>query len=311
MESSSRMTFYAAIAANLAIATTKFVAAAVSGSSAMLSEGIHSLVDTGDGLLLLAGTRLSRQPADDAHPFGYGKDLYFWTLIVGVLIFAVGGGTSVYEGVHHLRFPGEGRLAHWQLNLVVIAASTLFEGASFLIALKRFRQYRAAHQQNDGFLGAIHTGKDPTAFAVVLEDGAALLGLALAACGVLLSHIFGDPTYDSMASIAIGGVLGSVAIVLAYESRGLLIGESAMRAVVRSIRDCAESTAGLDRVDQVLTMQLGPDKLLVALELVFAPCSTSEHLGATVEQLEAAIKQRHPNVERVFIDARALMAGRA
>jgi cation diffusion facilitator family transporter len=297
---SSRLAIYSAIAANLAIAITKFAAAAWSGSSAMLSEGIHSAVDTGDGLLLLVGLRLSRRPADDEHPFGYGKDLYFWSLIVGILIFAVGGGMSLYEGIQHLRHPRSP--SGWSVNLVVIGASILFEGGSFLVAARRFRAHRKAQPGQPGVLEAIQASKDPTSFAVLLEDGAAIVGLGFAAAGIALSHVTGSPVYDGVGSIAIGCVLAVVAVLLAYESRGLLIGESAMAPVVRSIRECAKGVDGLARVHRVLTMQLGPDSVLVALEAVLAPDLSGEDLTRTARNLEETIRRAHPYVKHVFID---------
>ncbi|NUO47652.1 MAG: cation diffusion facilitator family transporter [Polyangiaceae bacterium] len=301
---SSRIAIYSAIAANVAIAATKFTAAAWSGSSAMLAEGIHSTVDTGDGLLLLVGIHLSRRAADASHPFGYGKDLYFWTLIVGILIFSVGGGMSLYEGIHHLLHPrnAEG----WLLNLGVIGAALLFEGASFVFALRKFGEYRRAHPEATGVLDAIHTSKDPSGFAVLLEDGAAIAGLLLAAIGITLTHLSGSPIFDGLASIGIGLVLATVALLLAYESRGLLIGESALRGVVQSIRTCAEKTTGLSHVNRVLTMQLGPDNVLVALDAAFDTGLTSEELGQTAQRLEESIKRAHPYVKHVFIDVHAV-----
>jgi cation diffusion facilitator family transporter len=297
---SSRITIYSAIAANIAIAVTKLAAAAYSGSSAMLAEGIHSIVDTGDGLLILVGVHLSKRAADESHPFGYGKDLYFWSLIVGILIFSVGGGMSIYEGVHHLQHPNDP--AGWLLNVAVVAAAFLFEGTSFVIAARRFREHRKAHPDVDGVFETIHASKDPTAFVVLLEDGAALIGLALAGTGITLAHVFGLQVFDAGASIAIGVVLAAVAILLAYESRGLLIGESAIKSVVRHIRACAEETAGLAHVNRVLTMQLGPKKVLVALDAAFDPDLSAVGVRRTAETLERTIRRAHPEVAHVFID---------
>jgi cation diffusion facilitator family transporter len=304
--SESRVAIYAAIAANVAIAVTKFAAAAWTGSSAMLSEAIHTVVDTGDGLLLLVGLHLSRRPADESHPFGYGKDLYFWTLIVGILIFAVGGGMSVYEGASHLLSPSHA--GHFVVNVVVIAFSMVFEGGSFVFAWRRFGAYRRAHPGARGVIEAIHTSKDPSAFAVVLEDGAALLGLILAGVGIGLSHFLGSPVYDGIASIAIGVVLASVATVLAYESRDLLIGERAFRVVVRSIRATAERESGLSRVGRVLTMQLGPENVLVALEVSFDEGLSAREIAAAAQRLEASIRETHPHVQHVFIDLHSVSA---
>lgn len=303
---SSRFTIYAAIAANLAIAATKLVAAVWTGSAAVLAEGIHSLIDTGDGLLLLVGVRLSQRPPDAAHPFGYGKDLYFWSLIVGILIFAVGGGMSIYEGVHRLIQPRAP--AGWHVNLVIIGVAALFEGGSFFIARKRFREHRKRIPDAGGVFEAIHTSKDPTAFAVLLEDSAALIGLALAAAGVALAHLFGSSVFDGAASIAIGLVLATVAIVLAYESRDLLLGESAMPGVVRSIRRHAEQSLGVARVDRVLTMHLGPERVLVALQVALEPRLTSDQLAAAAAALERSIRDTHPFVKHLFIDVHGVSA---
>jgi cation diffusion facilitator family transporter len=301
----SRLPLYAAIAANVAIAVTKFVAGALSGSSAMLSEGVHSSVDTADGLLLLAGMRLSRRPADDAHPFGYGKELYFWTLIVGIMVFAVGGGMSIYEGVRHLLAPRPA--GHWRLNLIVIGLSFAFEGGSFVFALRRFREVRPTSSgEAMSFFAAIHASKDPTAFAVLLEDGAALLGLLLAAGGITLSHVTHSPLYDGTASIAIGVLLALVALLLAYESRDLLIGESALRGVVRSLRASAAHTRGVVSVGRVLTMQLGPDRILVALEAKFDTALTGEQLRSAARTMEDAIRREHPSVRHVYIDSETI-----
>ncbi|HVX94800.1 MAG TPA: cation diffusion facilitator family transporter [Polyangia bacterium] len=304
--SDSRFSLYAALAANAAIAVTKFIAAAVSGSSAMLSEGIHSTIDTGDSLLVLAGVRLSRRAPDDEHPFGHGKDLYFGTLMVGVLIFAAGGGMSIFEGVTHLLRPRS--LGHWKLNLGVIGLSAVFEGSSFFFAWRRFRAHRRQLPPGIGLFEAIHISKDPTAFVVLLEDGAALAGLAFAALGVTLAHALDAPGIDAAASIAIGAILAAVAVVLTIESHGLLIGESALGGVVRRIRERAATTPGLVAVNRVLTMQLGPDQVLVALDLALDPGTVGEPLRETARRLEDDIRREHSYVKHVYIDVHALRA---
>jgi cation diffusion facilitator family transporter len=226
---SSKKVIFAAIGGNLAIAVMKFVAAAFNGSSAMLSEGIHSLVDPGNGLLPLLGFRLSRQPADASHPFGYGKDLYFWMLIVAVLIFAVGGGMSMYEGISHLFHPNPLTNPLW--NYVVLGSAIVFEGFVWVIAFKAFR----AVQGGQSLWQAVRTSKDPTTFAVLFEDTAALLGLLVALLGVYFGHQFDNPYLDGTASIVIGLILAVVAMLLAYESKGLLVGESADTQAVAGI----------------------------------------------------------------------------
>jgi cation diffusion facilitator family transporter len=220
------------------------------------------------------------------------------------MIFAVGGGMSMYEGIHRLTHPrnAEGYL----LNLLIIGAAVLFEGSSFVVAWRRFRVYRAAHPDAGSFREAIHRSKDPTAFAVLLEDGAALIGLTLAALGITLSHVLGSPVYDGLASICIGLLLAAVAAVLAYESRDLLIGESASRRVVRSIRECAKTAEGVQDVKKVLTMQLGPDNVLVALELVFEPALDARQLSMAAERLQSAIRSKHPYIQHVYADLHAI-----
>jgi cation diffusion facilitator family transporter len=215
----SQLAIYGAIAANLAIATTKFVVAGITGSSAMLSEGIHSSVDTFNGILLLVGIRLSRRPATPEHPFGHGKELYFWSLIVAVLIFGLGGGVSFYEGVQHIRHPQPLRDPTW--NYVVLAAAAVFESLSFVIALRQFRKQTGKVP----FWQAARLSKDPTTTTVLAEDAAALAGLAIAAAGIALSHRLDMPALDGAASVAIGLLLAGVATLLTWQSRGLLIGE--------------------------------------------------------------------------------------
>jgi len=300
---SSHVVVYVAMAANIAITVTKLLAAAWSGSSAMLSEGIHSAVDTGDGLLLLLGIRSSRRPADQSHPFGYGKDLYFWTLIVGIFVFTAGGLLSIYSGVDRLRHPRQ--LTSWKLNLLVIGASFLFESGSFAVAQRRFRDYRRAHTGGAGLLESVHTSKDPTAFAVVLEDGAALLGLTMAAAGILLSHWTGSSVYDGCASVAVGLLLTVVALVLGYESRELLIGEGAMAGVVRAVWATAQGTDGIARVLRVRTMQLGVDNVLVALDVRFRDGLSGADLRGAAQSLRAEIRRQHPTVKDILIDASA------
>jgi len=300
---SSRFVAYVAMAANIAILITKLVAALWSGSSAMLSEAVHSAVDSGDGLLLLFGIRSSRRPADASHPFGYGKDLYFWTLIVGIFVFTAGGLFSIYSGIDRLRHPHQPAL--WKVNLLVIAASALFESGSFAVARRRFRDYRRAHTAGAGLLEAVHTSKDPTAFAVVLEDGAALLGLAMAGAGILLSHWTGSSVYDGCASIGVGLLLTGMALVLSYESRELLIGEGAMASVVRGVWATAQANEGIARVHRVRTMQLGVDNVLVALDVRFRDGLSGAQMRATAQRLRAEIRRQHPSIKDILIDASA------
>ena len=293
----SKKAVVAAIAANLAIAATKLAAAAVTGSSAMISEGIHSLVDTGNGALLLVGMRAARRPADEEHPFGHGKELYFWTLIVAILIFAVGGGMSFYEGIIHLRHPSPLESPFW--NYLVLGFAMVFESISWTVAWREFRRTRG----DRSVFGALHQSKDPSLFTVVLEDTAALLGLLVAFFGVLLGHLLENPYLDGTASIVIGLMLATVAGFLAYESRGLLVGESAEPAVVAGISGLVLGDPDVLEVVHVLTMHMGPREVLLNLKLVFRAQLSADEVAGVVDRLEARIRERYPEVRRIYVEA--------
>ncbi|MGH7445148.1 MAG: cation diffusion facilitator family transporter, partial [Longimicrobiales bacterium] len=260
---SSKTAVYAAIVGNLAIAIMKFAAAGVTGSSAMLSEGIHSLVDTGNGGLLLLGIRLSSKPADAAHPFGYGKELYFWSLVVAFTIFGVGGGISIYEGVLHIIHPRP--LADPTWSYVVLALAFAFESVVLVIALKAFLEMK----RDQGFWQSIRTSKDPTTFVVVFEDTAALLGLAVAFLGIYLAHRFQNPYIDGASSIVIGTILCAVAGFLAYESKSLLVGEGADPQTLANVKALAEADPAVERIQSPLTMHFGPNTVLLTMDVRF------------------------------------------
>ena len=259
----SKIAIYGAIAANVAIAVTKFVVAGITGSSAMLSEGIHSAVDTFNGVLLLVGLKLSQRPATPEHPFGHGKELYFWSLIVAVLIFGLGGGLSFYEGVLHVQHPAPLQDPMW--NYVVLGAAAVFEGSSFIIALRQF----LGQAGDTPFWEALHRSKDPTTYTVLAEDAAALVGLVVAALGIALSHRFEKPELDGAASLIIGLLLAGVAVALIRESRGLLIGEGIRPETARAIRSIALAQPKVRDVGRVLSMYIGPDDVLVTMDLDF------------------------------------------
>ena len=301
---SGKKTIFAAIGANLAIAITKFIAASITGSSAMLSEGIHSVVDTANELLLLLGIRLSQKPPDENHPFGHGQELYFWTLIVAILIFSVGGGMSIYEGISHLLHPSPLEDPLW--NYLVLGFAIIFEGFSWTVAFKEFLPQKG--EQN--FWQAVRTSKDPTIFTVLFEDSAALLGLLVAFCGVFFGHVFKNPYLDGTASILIGIILGIVAVILAYESRGLLVGESANKAIVASIRQIAVSDTAVEGVMRVLTMHLGPHEVLLNLEIQFHKNLSAEEVASAVERIERTICRKHPDIKQIFIEAKSLVSNR-
>lgn len=301
---SSKKAVYAAIGGNLAIAITKFIAAFLTGSSAMLSEGIHSVVDTGNGLLLLFGIRMARKPADLSHPFGHGKELYFWTLIVAILIFAVGGGMSVYEGISHLKHPALIRDPLW--NYLVLGFALIFEGFAWTIAFKEFRKT----QGNMNLWKAVRASKDPTTFTVLFEDTAAMLGLLVAFLGIFFGQRLNNPYLDGIASIIIGLILGIVAVGLAYESKGLLIGEGASRETIESICKIAGADPAVKRVMPPLTMHFGPQEVLLNLDIKFRNGISAEEIEAAIDRIEAEIRKRHPEIKRIFIEAESITATR-
>lgn len=297
----SKTAIFAAIAGNLAIAIMKFVAAAISGSSAMLSEGIHSLVDTGNGGLLLLGVSKSKQPADASHPFGYGKELYFWSLIVAVLIFGVGGGISVYEGIKHLLHPAPLEDPTW--GYVVLGLAVVFESIVFIIAFRAFQKLKG---KDDSYWQAIKKSKDPTTFTILFEDAAALTGLVVAFAGLFMAHYFNNPYFDGAASIVIGVILASVALLLVYETKGLLIGEGADPETLENIRKLAESEIGVKKVINPLTMHFGPHTILLTVDIEFDKHLSAVEVENTVDRLEKNIRRQYPDIKHIYIEAGAI-----
>jgi cation diffusion facilitator family transporter len=292
----SKAAVYGAIVANVAIAVTKFIAAGITGSSSMLSEGIHSLVDTGNGGLLLVGMARSQRPPTRQHPFGHGKELYFWTLIVGVLIFGVGGGVSLYEGILHVLRPPPLEDPTW--NYVVLGLAALFEGISFTVAWRQF----ARERKGKPVWEALKASKDPSTLTVVAEDSAALVGLALAAGGIFLSHHLQRPEIDGMASMAIGLLLAAVAVVLIRESRGLLVGEGISAETARTIRALAESEPHIRAVGPILSMYIGAQEVLVTLSVAVDGDLPTSEAAAIIQRLEAQVRERFPVIRRVYIE---------
>jgi cation diffusion facilitator family transporter len=293
----SKRTVYAALAANIAIAITKFVAASLTGSSAMWSEGVHSLVDTGNQGLLLYGMRRTKRPPDARFPFGYGKEVYFWTFVVALLVFATGAGLSFYEGWRHLREPAE--LTNPLINYAVLTIAMAVEGGSWFVAFRQFGRMRGER----GVVEAVRRGKDPTVIAVLFEDSAALAGLAVAAAGVALYHYTGDPRFDAAASMVIGIILAGTAFWLAFETKGLLIGESANREVVAEIQRLASRYPEVERVNEVLTMHVGPDYILAAVSLNIACDVPRSRAHAVMDDLDETIKRTDSRLKRVFIES--------
>jgi cation diffusion facilitator family transporter len=299
-ESESIAAIFAAIAGNLLIAVTKFIASYFTGSSAMLSEGIHSIVDTGNGLLMLYGLRKSKKPADEEHPFGHGRELYFWSLIVAFSVFAVGGVISIYEGILHLIDPQPMHNVVW--NYAVLGSSVIFEGISWYFGWLAFDKVR----HGKPIVEAMQDSKDPTSFTVLLEDSAALTGLVIAFFGVLLGHEFGLIYFDGIASIVIGLLLCSVALFLGAETKSLLIGEAVSPETIQGIREIAESEKDVDKALKILTIYIGPDDVAATLELDFKDGISAAELRRAIRRIEMAIKEKYPRIKNVFYEAESL-----
>lgn len=295
--SSSKFVIYAALAGNLLVAATKFAAAAYTGSSAMLSEGIHSTVDTGNQILLLFGISRAARPANASHPFGYGLQLYFWAFVVAVLIFGLGGGVAILEGISKIRSPHP--IENAWVNYVVLSLALVFEGTVWLIALRAFR----ATKGDRGWIEAIRQSKDPTVFTVLFEDSAAMTGLLVALVGIALSQALDMPSLDGVASLVIGGILTCTAGFLAWECQSLLTGEGATPEVQAGIRAIATSEPAVLQANEVLTMHFGPQDVLVALSLDFGERRTSAEVEQAVSRIERRIKADYPEVTRVFVEA--------
>lgn len=298
---SSPIAVYGAIAANLVIAVAKFLAAAATGSSSMLSEAFHSVVDTGNEALLLFGIHRSRRPPDAMHPFGHGKELYFWSLIVAMLLFGIGGGLSIYEGWTHIVRPEELRSPFW--NYVVLGVAFVAEGTSWWIAVREMLRKRKAEES---VFSTFQNSKDPSIFVIVGEDTAALLGIVIAAGGVFLSHRFEAPWIDGVAAMLIGLVLIGVALLLIVESRGLILGERADPDVTRKARAIAEDDEAVRSAEPPLTMQLGPNEVLLNMEVRFRRDLSGEEIVAAIDRVEREIRRQCPAVRRVFLSATAL-----
>jgi cation diffusion facilitator family transporter len=286
----------AALAANLAIAVIKFIAAGFTGSSAMLAEGIHSVVDTANEWLLLLGLRKSQRPAHEGRPFGYGKELYFWSFIVSICIFAIGGGISLYEGIEHLRHPAPMGEPTW--NYVVLGLAFLFDGASFLVARRTFN----AQRRGRSFWQAFRGSKDPSIFVVLFEDAADLLGLIVAFLGVFLSHYFQSPVLDGVASLLIGVILLVVAGLLLRENKSLLLGEPAEPSLLKQITTLVRTDAAVVATDTPLSSYLGPHEILLVVRVEFQPTLSAVQLTEAVGRLQTAVRDQFPDIRHVFVE---------
>ena len=296
MAGSSKKAIYAALAGNSLIAVTKFAAATVTGSAAMFAEGIHSLVDTGNQILLLYGLRAAQRPASPSFPFGHGKEIYFWSFVVAIMIFALGAALSFYKGLEHVLHPEP--LSSVGINYVVLGLAILFEGAALTIALREFKRSKG----NLGYLDAVSRGKDPTLFVIVFEDSAALLGLLVAMAGIFLYQITGNPIFDGLASMVIGVILAVTAIWLAYETKSLLIGEAADLDTVARIREAAAAHPLVKTVSEVATLHMGPAFVVVNISVDFVDDINVGQVEAGVTDLGRRIKAIDPVLRRVFVE---------
>ena len=296
MAERSNKPVYVAVGAGAAIAAAKFVAAAFTGSASMLAEGIHSTVDACNDSLLLVGRSRADKPPDKMHPFGHGKELYFWTTVVALMILGAGGGVTIVEAIGRLIRPEDVESPIW--NYVVLGLAAAFEGYSCFVTLKEFRKEKG----DRGFWEALRAAKDPTTATVLLEDLAALAGVVVALIGVSLNQLLGSPYPDAIASLVIGLILVAVAIFLVRESRDLLVGERADPALIRAVREKIESDEAVEEIADPLTMHLGPSEVLLNLGVRFRPGLNSEKLEDVIDRLEAAIRKDHPEVRRIFLE---------
>jgi cation diffusion facilitator family transporter len=295
--SGSKKVIFAALAGNSLIAVTKLGAAAVTGSSAMLSEGIHSVVDTGNQVLLLLGLSRSQRDPDPQHPYGYGKEIYFWSFVVAILIFGLGAGISIYEGIKHIQHPEP--MKSVRINYLVLLFAVLFEGGAWFFAYKEFARVKGKR----GLLQAVRESKDPSTFVVLFEDTAAMAGIIVAFVGIWLSQATGLHWIDGAASVVIGLILAGTAWLLAVETKDLLIGEAASPSTIAGVRHLAANMAGVENVNEILTLHMGPEYILVNVSLDFADDCTADHIENEVARFTASVKTDWPLVKKVFVEA--------
>ena len=299
---SSKKAIYAALAGNGMIALTKFFASAYTGSSAMFSEAIHSVVDTGNQIPLLYGIKRSERPADKTHPFGYGMEVYFWSFVVAILLFGLGSGVSIYEGFSKIQNPHP--VTNPFVNYIVIGFAIIFETIAFSVAYRELRKTKGSQS----LIKAIRTSKDPTIFTVLFEDFAALLGLMVAGLAIYLGEVLNLPILDGIASVIIGLILALTASLLAFECKGLLCGEAANDQIVAGIEDIVKGETDVLYINEILTMHLGPQDILLNISLDFKDAMSSGNVEATISELETSIKSKFPEIKRVFIEAQSWMA---
>jgi cation diffusion facilitator family transporter len=298
MSSGSTKAVFGAILANVLIAVSKFVAAFFTGSSAMVSEGIHSLVDSMNGLLLLLGINRSKKPADDSHPFGYGLELYFWSFVVAILVFALGGGIALYEGFHHLLNPKPHAGGNPIWNFSVLGIAIIVEGSSLIYALKEFNK----DTKGKGFIQSLRDSKDAATFSVIIEETAAIIGLLIALLGVTLVLVTGNIIFDALASIAIGLLLGGVALFMAIECKSLIVGESAQQVDIDEIQELLTSKPYLNSFEKPKTLHFGPESILLAVDVVFKEDLHLSDIEKYTMEIENNIRSINPHFDRIYIE---------
>ncbi|HEX2761072.1 MAG TPA: cation diffusion facilitator family transporter [Rhizomicrobium sp.] len=303
MASGTHKAVYAALAGNLAIAVTKGIAAALTGSSAMLTEALHSLIDTGNEGLLLIGLRRASRPPDETHPFGYGLEVYFWAFVVALLIFSLGGGLAVYQGIQHIRHPPD--ITQPWINFVVLGLAFVFESFSFRVAWREFAKAR----RDVPVLTAISRSKDPALFSVLLEDGAALVGLVVAALGLAATLWLDWPWADGAASVLIGLVLIIVAVFMANETRSLMSGEAAAPRTVAAVRALLEADPAIEKVHEVMTMHLGPSAILLAITLDYRDDLPIREAEEVTARFSAQIRKLDSRIGRIFVRSAHSLSG--
>jgi cation diffusion facilitator family transporter len=300
-KSGTVLAVWSALLGNVMVALAKFAAAAVTGSAAMLSEAVHSLVDSINEVLLLYGIARSARPADRDHPLGYGRELYFWSFVVALLIFAIGAGVSAYEGLSHILHPQP--IDRPGVIYVVLAISLAFEGMSWWISVRAF----GATRRNLGWWEAFRRSKNPPAFIVVFEDSAALLGIGTAAAGTTAAIFTGDTRWDGVASLAIAAILAAVAGLLARESKDLLIGERADPVVSDAILRTAAGIPGVCSANSIMTVQISPDRVIATLSLDFMDTLRAPEIERAVIELETRVRSEHPEVAALFVKPQSVL----
>lgn len=297
-EGNSRRVVYVGLIANLVIAIAKYLAAFATGSSSMLAEAFHSTADSGNEILLLVGIKRSARPPDELHPFGHGKLLYFYALLVAVYIFGVGGGLAVHEGISRIRHPLLSGNPLW--NYVVLFLSACFEGYSWRIS---YRELLSRKDPDESVWDQIKGSKDPSVFIVFLEDSAGILGTLIAFLGILFGHVFNSPYFDPIGSILIGALLACVALILGREIGALLVGERTNRSKIRKVKEVITADDAVERVGDILTMQLGPNQVLLTVDIRFQRTLTMDQLESVIDRLEKKIREQEPSIQRIFIEA--------